>query len=105
MAVEDRQDGSLVNNNTITEEVSDTILHSNSGEYDDVKNSCCGCERNSKDISGLWAKIASLENQFCYCDESNKAECESCNNTKKRIEELEAERENLLAVITMLSQD
>ena len=106
VAAEDRQDGGLVNNNnTITEEVADAIPHPNSGEYDDVKNSCSGCERNSKDISELCAKIASIENQFRCCDESHKAESESCNNMKKRIEELEAERENLLTVIKMPSQD
>ena len=73
VAAEDRQDGGLVNNNTITEEITDAIPHPNSGEYDDVKNSCSGCELNSKDISELWAKIASIENQFRCCDESNKA--------------------------------
>ena len=105
MATEDKQDGGLVNNNAITEEVADAIPHPNSGEYDDSKNSCSGCKLNGKDISELWAKIASIENQFCCCDKSNKAECELCNNMKKRIEELEAERKNLLAVIKMLIQD
>lgn len=107
---EDTQDGHLeTTNNNNAAEISNECIEVNDPETSAVNNnqSCSGCEQNTKLISELWMKTTALENKFKCCNPNKRDDndCPSCEKLRSKVEHLEAERENLLAAIQLLTQD
>ena len=71
---------------------------------------CFGCKENTKSISELWVEIETLEkqnqsDQCCYSNRKFNHICDSCEELKSRVKQLEVERESLLLVVKLLSED
>ena len=95
----------VYNENPNTKEIAETP--SSTIDESETFRKCSGCELNTKAISELWKRLTTLENQTtCSCLMVNTAsKCDSCEDLKMRVKQLETERNNLLTIIKLLSQD